>query len=337
MSKPYTVLVTGAGGFLGKAIALRCLERGWKVRGIARGSYPELAGRGVDMYRGDVASADDVDPIMEGCDAVFHVAALAGVWGTFDDYYTTNVLGTQNIVHSAKEYGVRKLIYTSTPSVVHGGHHVSGLDESAPYGTKFSTHYQTTKCEAEKFVLANNDNELQTVALRPHLIWGPGDNHITPRLIARHRAGRLKLVGDGSNKVDGTYIDNAALAHMLAHDRLGPGAACAGKAYFIAQDEPVASRDLINGLVGAAGLPPVTATISPGAAKAVGAVLEGIWTVFRLGGEPPMTRFLAEQLSTDHYYDLSAAKRDLGYVPEVSMKEGLERLAAALRDERGAG
>jgi nucleoside-diphosphate-sugar epimerase len=322
----YTVLVTGAGGFLGRAIVDRCLARGWKVRGIARGAYPDLAGRGVEMFRGDIGVADELDPAVQGCDAVFHVAALAGVWGAYHKYYEANTLGTRNVIDACVEYGVKKLIYTSTPSVVHGGHNVSGLDESAPYGERFSTHYQSTKAEAEKAVLAENGEELLTVALRPHLIWGPGDNHITPRLIARHKAGRLRLVGGGVNRVDGTYIDNAALAHLLAHDRLERGAACAGRAYFIAQDEPVPSKELINNLVGAAGLPAVTKSISPGAAKVVGAILEAIWTVFRLPGEPPMTRFLAEQLSTDHYYDLSAAKRDLGYVPEVSMEEGLRRL-----------
>lgn len=326
----YTVLVTGAGGFLGGAIVERCLARGWKVRGIARGSYPHLEARGVEMFKGDICVADDLDPAVMGCDAVFHVAALAGVWGSYHTYHEINTFGTRNVIDACVEYGVKKLIYTSTPSVVHGGHNVSGLDESAPYGERFSTHYQSTKAEAEKAVLAENGDELLTVALRPHLIWGPGDNHITPRLIARHKAGRLRLVGGGNNRVDGTYIDNAALAHMLAHDRLERGAACAGKPYFIAQNEPVASKELINRLVGAAGLAPVTKSISPSAAKVVGAILEAVWTLFRLPGEPPMTRFLAEQLSTDHYYDLSAARRDLGYVPEVSMDEGMRRLEQSL-------
>jgi nucleoside-diphosphate-sugar epimerase len=323
----YTVLVTGAGGFLGQAVARQCLARGWRVRGIARGDYPALASIGVDMRRGDIADAEAIDDAVEGCDAVFHVAAKAGVWGRYDDFYTSNVLGTLQVIGACGEHGVKRLIYTSTPSVVHGGDNVTGVDESAPYPNRYSTHYQSTKAEAEKAVLAANGDGLLTVALRPHLIWGPGDNHIGPRLVARHRAGRLRLVGDGSNKVDGTYIDNAAHAHLCAHDALEPGAACAGRPYFIAQDEPVPARDLINGIVGAAGLGPVTKTISPGAAKAVGAVLEAAWTVLPLSGEPPMTRFLAEQLSTDHFYDLSAAKRDLGYEAQVSMEEGLRRLA----------
>jgi nucleoside-diphosphate-sugar epimerase len=207
---------------------------------------------------------------------------------------------------------------------------VAGADESAPYAERYETHYPATKAIAEREVLDAARDGLCAVALRPHLIWGPGDNHLVPRILARQRAGRLRLVGDGTNKIDATYIDNAAQAHIDALDRLGPDASCNGRAYFIANDEPMELRMLINGICAAGGLPPVTRTIPPGVAWAVGGVLEAVYRWTGRADEPMMTRFVARQLSTDHFYDLTAAKRDLGYIPTVSTEEGLTRLAAHL-------
>jgi 2-alkyl-3-oxoalkanoate reductase len=208
------------------------------------------------------------------------------------------------------------------------------VDESAPYaeGPEL-THYQRTKIEAEKLVLAANGPELSTVALRPHLVWGPGDPNFLPRILDRARKGRLAILGEGTSLVDVTYIDNAADAHILALDRLraeGPAAACAGKAYFISQGEPVAIGAFLNRLLAAAGLGPVSRRISPGLAWWAGYAMEALWTLLQRRDEPPMTRFVAKQLSTDHYYDISAARRDLGYQPAVSIDEGLARLQAAL-------
>jgi nucleoside-diphosphate-sugar epimerase len=328
-------LVTGAGGFLGGAIARRLLARGWLVRSLARGRYPALEAAGVDCRRGDLADGDAVASAVDGCDIVFHVAAKAGAWGPESEYHDANVVGTQNVLDACRRHGVPRLVHTSSPSVVHAGSDIEGGDESLPYADEFDAPYPRTKAIAEQAVLASNDEHLATVALRPHLIWGPGDTQLVPRIVARARAGRLRLVGDGSNLVDSVYIDNAADAHLLAADRLAPAAVSAGRAYFITNGEPLPVRDLVNGIVTAAGLPPVERSIPAGAAVAVGALLEAFHRVARPEVEPMMTRFLARHLSTAHWYDISAARRDLGYQPEVSLVEGFERLRTWFEETGG--
>lgn len=326
-----TILVTGGGGFIGGAIVHQLLERGDRVRSFARSASPHLLARGVEVIQGDLGEADDVSSAVAGADAVIHVAAKAGYWGSVEDYYRPNVRGTANVVSACRLHGVSRLVYTSTPSVVHGGGDVAGLDESAPYPEVFSSPYPATKAEAERLVLAAADASLGTVALRPHLVWGPGDNQLVPRLIARARQRRLRLVGDGSNLIDTTFIDNAAHAHLLALDRLAPGNVISGKAYFIAQGEPRPIKETLNLLLAAAGAPSVSRSVSPRTANRIGVLAEQVWRRARLAGEPPLTRFLAEQLSTAHWYDLSAARRDLDYEPIVSFSEGLERLAEHYR------
>ena len=328
------VLVTGGGGFLGGAIIQRLLERKFEVCSFARGEYPQLAAQGVQVFSGDLRDAAAVNAAASGCEAVFHVAALPGIWGPWKLYHDINVSGTENILAACQMQGVAKLIYTSTPSVVHAGRDVVNVDESAPYAEHFSTHYPRSKAIAEQRVLQANDIQgLLTVALRPHLIWGPGDNHLVPRLISKARSGRLRLLGDGSQRVDSVYIDNAADAHLCALDQLISGADCAGKPYFITQGEPLPIRQLLNGILNAAGLPPVTKTIHPRAAWLAGAVCELVYSGLRIRSEPPMTRFLAEQLSTEHWYDITAARRDLGYQVGVSFEQGLKRLKTAFANQ----
>jgi len=325
------ILVTGGGGFLGGAVVRQLVARGDKVRSLQRSDAPQLRALGVDVVRADLADSRAVLEAASGCEAVMHIGAKAGVWGPYDDYYQANVVGTRNVIEACRAHGIQRLVYTSTPSVIHAGGDVEGVDESAPLATHFDTAYPATKAEAESMVLAANRPTLATVALRPHLIWGPNDPQLTARILARGRAGRLRLVGGGVKKIDSVYIDNAANAHLLALDHLAPGAQCAGRAYFISQDEPMRQCDLVNGILAAGGLPPCEKFISPDAAYVVGAVLEFVWRVMGRKDEPMMTRFLAKQLGTAHWYDISAAKRDLGYVPSVSIAEGLTRLKVSLR------
>lgn len=322
-------LVTGGAGFLGGAIVQRLLERGAQTRSFSRAAHPELAARGVESFEGDLADAAAVARAVEGCDVVFHVAARVGGWGSRADFRRTNVLGTDNVIEACRRHGVPRLVYTSTPSVVHTGGDIEGADERLPYARHFEAAYPETKALAERRVLAANGATLSTVALRPHLVWGPGDRHLIPRLLERARSGRLRLIDGGHKLVDATYIDNAAEAHLLAADRLAPGAACAGRAYFIAQGEPAPARELINGVLAAAGLPKVTRSIPAGAAWLAGALAELAYLVLRRRNEPPLTRFAARQLATAHWYDLSAARRDLDYRPTLSTAEGLERLRSS--------
>ncbi len=324
------VLVTGGGGFLGSAVVAMLRDRGQAVRTLNRRRYEKLDALGVDQALGDVADADVVDRAVEGCDAVFHVAAKAGIWGPAQEYRRANVVGTENVLAACRRFGVRKLIHTSSPSVVFHGTDLEGVDESAPYPDHYEAAYPETKAIAEKLVLKANDAGLATVVLRPHLIWGPGDNNILPRIYARARANRLFRIGRRNPLIDLTYIDNAAAAHLLAADRLDVGSTIAGKVYFIAQGQPVPLWDMVDRFLEIAHLPPVRRTVPRGLAIALGRALEVCYRTFRLPGEPRMTRFLAHELSTAHWYNLEAARRDLGYAPHVGIEEGLRRLAASL-------
>jgi len=322
--KPQNVLVTGGGGFLGNAIVRLLAERGDHVRSLSRGFYPELASLNVEQFQGDISDYPAVDQACEGINLVFHVAAKAGVWGDYFEYYQTNCIGTENVITACRKHSVPQLIYTSSPSVIFAGTDLEGVDESAPYPDHFHTPYQKTKAFAERLVVAAANKDLLTIILRPHLIWGPNDNHLVPRIIAR--ANRLSIVGKGKNLVDTIYIDNAAYAHILAADKLKENHNLSGKVYFISQGKPVVLWDMINDILKAAGHDPVKRSIPHKTAWVAGAILEFIYTVFRLKGEPPMTRFVADELATSHWFDISAAKKDLGYVPKVSTEEGLGRL-----------
>jgi nucleoside-diphosphate-sugar epimerase len=288
----------------------------------------------VRIVRGDVADAEAVRAAMTGVEGVFHVAAKPGIIGPYRDYYEANVRGTENVLSAMKALGVEKLVFTSSPSVVHGGGDVEGLDESAPYPDHHSTAYPETKAIAERAVMAANGSEiaggkrLLTVSLRPHLVWGPGDPNIVPRILDRARAGRLVLVGGGHKKIDATCLESAVHAHLCAWDALAPGAPCAGRTYFIAQGEPVPLRELVFGFLRAAGLPERAREVPLPVALAMGTVVEKAFALLRPTVEPPLTRFLAEQLGTAHWYDLTAARRDLGYAPPITTAEGMRRLQA---------
>ena len=306
-------------------------ERGDEVRSFSRADYPVLAALGVEQIRGDLGDRAAVTKAAKGCELIFHVAAKAGVWGSYHDFYQANVVGTENVIAACQSNGIKRLVYTSSPSVVFDGSDMEGGDESLPYPASYEAHYPKTKALAEQMVLAANSPELAVTALRPHLIWGPGDNHLVPRIVAKGRAGKLRRIGTRPNLVDTVYVDNAARAHLLAADRLFPGSIVAGKTYFISNNEPLPLWEMVNRILSAAGLPPVTRSISPQLAYTAGCICEALWGVLRLGGEPPMTRFVAHELASAHWFDISEARRDLGYNPEISIDEGLIRLRHWLR------
>ncbi len=318
------ILVTGGGGFLGKAIVKRLVETGENVRSFSRSFYPELKSMGVNQIQGDIGDSLAVVKACNKVQTVFHVAAKPPPWGSYADYYRTNVVGTQNVIDACNSQNISKLVYTSTPSVVFNGTDIEGVNESFSYPARYATPYSETKALAEQKVVNSSSGNLRTIILRPHEIWGPGDNHIVPRLIAR--AKRLKRIGNGKNLIDTTYIDNAVDAHLLAYEKLEENPAISGKIYFISQGEPVLAWDMINALLKAAGLGPVKRSVPYRIAWLSGAFLEFVYKIFRLSGEPYMTRFMAYAAAKTHWFDISAAKRDLGYSPRVSTKEGLKIL-----------
>ncbi|REJ94582.1 MAG: NAD-dependent epimerase/dehydratase family protein [Planctomycetota bacterium] len=324
-------LVTGGGGFLGRYIVEQLLDRGEDVRIFSRRDYPELSELGVTVVQGDLRDESAVQNACRDVETVFHCAAIPGVWGPWKLFYEINTVGARNILTACRSNGVRKLIYTSSPSVVYDGNPHENADESLPYPDQYLCHYSHTKALAEREVLeANDPDRLLTLSLRPHLIWGPRDNHLIPRLIRKARTGRLRRVGDGRNLISVSYVENAARAHLQAADALQPGSPVAGRAYFLNEPEPVNLWDFVNAILRRAGLPPVERSITAKAAWRIGAALERIYGVLRITSEPPMTRFVASQLSQSHYYDISAARRDFGYQPQISIEEGLQRMQADL-------
>jgi nucleoside-diphosphate-sugar epimerase len=337
-------LVTGGTGFLGRRLVERLLGDGRSVTVLARNPAPDLEARGVRFICAPLDDTVKVQAACEGMGTVFHIAAKVGTWGRYRDFFRANVLGTRAVIDGCRKHGVLRLVHTSTPSVVYNGRDIGGGDESMPLTTQCPSPYALTKARAEYDVLAADSTALRTVALRPHLLSGSGDPHLVPRLLSAARAGRLRIVGSGENRVDITHVENAVDAHLLAETALhacdsggneknaqspgreAPGGArgCAGKAYFITNGEPVNLWQWINRLLAGLGLPPVTRRISLRRAAAAGSVAELAWRALPLAGEPPMTRFIAAELAKDHWFDISAARRDLGYTPRISLAQTTE-------------
>ena len=312
------ILVTGGGGFLGSAIVRRLRARGDEVVAFQRSDAPELAALGTRVVRGSITARDAVSAAAEGCDAVIHTAAKAGVWGKQAEYEAINVTGTRHVIEACVAHGIKILVHTSTPSVVFSGEPFAGVDESLPYGRNWLCHYAETKARAEQLALAAGATHgLRVCALRPHLIWGPGDPHLLPRVIARARSGRLRIVGEGQNKVDLTHVDHAAAAHLQALDALKDERAV-GQAFFLSDGEPIELWPWINAFLVKLDIPPITKRVPLKTAFRLGGALETVWRVFRLGGEPPMTRFVATELAKDHWFSIAAARKTLGYTPDTA-------------------
>ena len=326
-------LVTGGGGFLGRTIVEQLRAAGDDVRILARGRYPEVEALGVECISGDLADFDTARAAVADVDVVFHVAAKTGVWGRRADFVHSNVTATEVLLAAMRAAGVARLVYTSSPSVIFDGHdHLNATAAALPYPKSYLAHYPETKAAAEQLVLAANGPDLATIALRPHLIWGARDPWLLPRVIARHRAGRLRIVGDGANQVSLSYVENAAAGHLQAARALMPGAACAGQAYFINDPEPVALWPWINEVFREIGLPALTQKVPYGLARALGAVAEGVWTMLGRQDDPPMTRFVAAQLATSHTYSIRPAVDAFGYAPPVTGEEGLRRMLKAWKE-----
>jgi nucleoside-diphosphate-sugar epimerase len=311
-------LVTGGGGFVGKAVVMQLLELGVETRVIGRHRYPDIEAAGAECFVGNISNPQVMTEAARGVDIVFHVAALAGIWGSWQDYYLSNVVGTEKVIESCQANNVSMLIYTSTPSVVFNGRDIQGADERLDYAEKSLCHYATSKIMAEKMILDANSSDLRTCALRPHLIWGPGDPHLLPRLLTSGKKKQLKRVGDGANLVDISYIDNVAHAHILAAKNLAGKGTASGKPYFISQGTPVNLWNWINALFAEMAISPVQSSLSETFAYRLGGVLELLYTAIRAKKEPRMTRFLAEQLAKSHYFSIANARKDLGYEPIVS-------------------
>ncbi len=329
------VLVTGGGGFLGSAIVRQLVYRGEKVKVLGRNPYPFLDRLGVTTVQGDVRDTKVVGEACRDVDVVFHTAAIAGIWGPWEKYHSINTIGTRNVIQACLSNHVQKLIYTSSPSVVFNGQDQAGISEIEPYPRRYLCHYPHTKALAEQEVLDSHDRtRLLTCALRPHLIWGPGDQHLIPRMLERAKLGKLKRVGEGDNLVDMVYVDNAAAAHIQAADALTPDSPVGGQAYFVSEGQPINLWLWINEILMLAGMPRVRRSVSFNTAYNAGRFLETLYEWFKwMDHEPIMTRFLACQLAHHHNYDISKARRDFGMRSIVSFEEGMDRLGRFLAGE----
>lgn len=323
MAKQY--LVTGGGGFLGAALCRAIVNNSNSVVALCRGDYPELRNLGIKIFRHDLRN-----PIENSLDeyghfeGVFHTASKVEMWGPYQSFFDTNVIGTRNVINFCLQNKIPNLVYTSSPSVIADGKHTSGIDESYPYPTSHMAPYPATKAIAEREVLAANSDTLYTISLRPHLIWGPGDRHLVPTIINRAKSGRLVQVGNGENLVDTSFIEDCVEAHLLAMNALSTNPKSRGRAYFVSQGQPVKLWDWINNILALKNLPPVTRRIPAGLAKFIGKLCEIGVSIVPGNREPFLTQFLASQMSSDHYFNISAAKRDLGYQPKFSIEQALK-------------
>ncbi len=317
------VLVTGGSSLLARRTAEALLARGDDVVMLQRGESAVDAAQ----VRGDVRDADLVRRAVDGCHAVIHAAAKVGIVGSWDDFRSINVDGTANVIAAAREQGLSRMVYVSTPSVAHAGHSLVGALADPPVTGRSDAHYAESKAMAERLALGAASDAFPVVAIRPHLVWGPGDTQLVGRIVERARAGRLALVGGGTALIDTTYIDNAASALVAALDAAVPGAACVGKAYVIANGEPRPIRELIEGILRAAGVDARPKVVPLRVALGAGSIVEKLWARAKPDEEPPLTRFLAEQLGTAHWFDPRPARTDLGWRPRVAIDQGLAELA----------
>jgi nucleoside-diphosphate-sugar epimerase len=322
------VLVTGATSLLGRSLVARLVGRGDTVSVLQR--HP--SGLDVTEHLGDIVERQAVVDAMEGAEAVVHLAARVAVTGPWGDFEAVNVHGTSNVVGAATAAGVRRFVHVSSPSVAHYGQSLIGAPAGAANPAQARSHYARSKAHAELVALAGNSSDMAVAVVRPHLVWGPGDTQLVGRIVERARAGRLATVGSGTALIDTTYIDNAADALVAALDR-APG--LGGRVFVVTNGEPRPVRELVNRIVLAAGLQPARLRVPYQVAWGGGLVAEQIWQRRGSGEDPPMTRFLAEQLGTAHWFDQRETRAALQWKPSVTLAEGFERLRASF--EVGGG
>jgi 2-alkyl-3-oxoalkanoate reductase len=328
------VLVTGSSSLIGLGVAAALSARGDEVVGLQRHRVDALDATGATQHLGDVRDAEAVSAAAEGCEAVVHLAAKVGVVGDWESYRSVNVDGTRNVLAAARRHDITRVVHVSSPSVAHGGEPIVGATADPPVLGRRHAWYPESKAMAEIDALGAASDVLGVVAIRPHLVWGPGDTQLVGRIVERAAGGRLALVGGGRALVDTTYIDNAVTALVAALDAVGPSARCSGRAYVVSNGEPRTIRELVEGICRAAGVPFEPRSVSLGVGRALGTAVERMWPLLRRDDEPPLTRFLAEQLGTAHWFDPRPARQDLRWSPTVSIDEGLARLAEWYAAER---
>lgn len=325
------VLVTGGGGFMGMALIKRLISEGHKVTSFSRREYPLHWALGINSIQADIRDQEAIEKACKGRDVVFHLAAKVGIWGPYDSYYSTNVTGTLNVIKACRKQGVSRIIFTSSSSVVFDGSDLDGVDESFPYPEKHGSAYAATKAMAERLIIEANCDTLKTISLRPHLVWGPYDAHIIPGILKRASSGRLRRIGDKEHFIDTTYIDNMTDALLLAVEALNSKPEAAGRNFFITNGEPARVWDFINSIIQIAGHEPVQKKIPEKVALLAAGIAEYLHKVFKVNTEPFMTRFAIKELCTNHWFDITSARKILGYNPRISYADGFKHLKDYLK------
>lgn len=314
------VTVTGASGYLGRAVATALVAAGHDVRTLQR--RPSRV-EGVSDVLGSLNDPDTVSRALKGAEGVVHLAAKVSLAGDPSEFRRVNVEGTQSLLDAARRGGASRFVQVSSPSVAHAGSSLAGVGADPASPSEARGEYARTKAEAELLALAADDTELRVVAVRPHLVWGPGDTQLVARIVDRARRGRLPLLDGGRALVDSTYIDNAASGIVAGLHRADEAH---GRAFVITNGEPRPVGELLAGICLASGVGAPSWSIPSGVARGAGSLIERAWSLRPGTDEPPMTRFLAEQLSTAHWFDQRETRRALAWQPSVSIDEGLRRL-----------
>ncbi len=339
------VLVTGASGLLGGAVARLLAEKGHMVRTLQRtpmaAAVPVLSGvtgsglpvsasgAALESVAGSVSDPAAVARAVEGMDAVVHLAAKVSFTGEWQDFVDTNITGTRTLIDAAKAAGVRDFVFVSSPSVAHFGEPIAGAGAGTADPERARGFYARSKAAAELLALAEDSPSFRVGAIRPHIVWGPGDTQLVERVIDRARSGRLPLLNGGTALIDTTYIDNAAAAIVRGLERMDHAH---GQALVVTNGQPRPVGELLAGICTAAGVTPPAWSVPGWLARGAGSVIERAWLAAGTRGlvhdEPPMTRFLAEQLSTSHWFDQRRTREVLDWTPEVTVEDGMRRLAA---------
>lgn len=318
-----TTFVTGASGFIGRALVERLVEQGWHVRGLARSDAAAavIAETGAEPVVGDLASSEALREGATGCSVAFHAAARVGDWGPREEFEQVNVAGTRNTLEACRAAGVPRFVHVGTEAAILNGRPLVDVDEDAPLRPDSKSHYCATKAIAERAVLDCNEPGFETVVVRPRMVWGPGDTTVLSGLLEAVREGRFAWLSGGRQRISTTHVDNAVEGLLLAAMR-----GRAGQSYFITDGEAVVFRDFVTRLLATQGIEPPDRVMPAAAARAAAAVLETLWRGLRLRGAPPLNRTAVWLCSLESTLDISKAEAELGYRPIVSVEDGMRNL-----------
>jgi nucleoside-diphosphate-sugar epimerase len=325
-SAPATAFVTGGSGFIGGTLIERLVDAGCEVSALARSdaSAAAVEARGARAARGDLDDPASLTAAADGCEVAFHLAAHLGQWGTWEEFARGNVGGTENTLEACRRAGVRRFVHCGTEAALIAGRPLIRIDETAPLRPDSKALYCSTKALAEIRVRAAAGPGLETVILRPRMVWGPGDTTLLPELVAAVEAGRFAWIDGGRHRTDTTHVDNVVEGLLLAAQRGG-----SGEAYFVTDGEPVIFREFVSELLATQGVDPPSRSVPGWLAGGAAAVAESTWRLLRLGGEPPLTRLAVWLSSQECTIEIGKARRELGYEPVISRRAGLAALRAA--------